>query len=164
MTERLFVGTLGHRNSGKSATWNALFGASVRTGRSSRALTLHGGECAEVFLISGSPEERKVYAGDILDGQDCRIVLCSMQYTENVFQTIDFATANGFALFIQFLNPGYSDAGENDDSLGLIPRLLSHGTTVAVRNGKVPPEPRTEEIRQFIYGWAKARGLTFICR
>lgn len=33
MTVRLFVGVLGHQNSGKTTTWNTLFGATVRAGQ-----------------------------------------------------------------------------------------------------------------------------------
>ncbi len=54
MTKRLFVGVLGHRNSGKSTTWNTLFGTTVRTGKYPRTLELYGGECVDVFIISGS--------------------------------------------------------------------------------------------------------------
>jgi len=163
MTERLFVGVLGHQNSGKSTTWNTLFGATVRTGQYARTLTLYGGECVEVFLISGSPEERQLYAGDILKNQDCRIVLCSVQYTEAVRKTLDYVVEEGFDLFVQWLNPGRSDSGENYDRLGLMPWLLGHNATVSMRDGKIPPFRRTEEIRQFIHGWAKARWLTFAC-
>lgn len=163
MTERLFVGVLGNRNSGKSITWNTLFGTTVHTGKNTRPLPLYNGECVDVFLISGSPEERDLYAGDILENQDCRIVLCSIQYTEKVRQTLEFATADGFDLFVQWLNPGYSDTGENYDRLGLLPWLLGHGATVAMRSGKVSPDSRTDEIRQFIHGWAKARALTIAC-
>jgi energy-coupling factor transporter ATP-binding protein EcfA2 len=163
MRERLFVGVLGHRNSGKSTTWNTLFGATVRTGQYPRRITLYGGECTEVFLISGSPEERQLYAGDILANQDCRIVLCSIQYTEAVRKTLDYVVGEDFDLFVQWLNPGRNDSGENYDQLGLMPWLLGHGATVAMRDGKAAPGPRTEEIRQFIHGWAKAKGLTFNC-
>jgi hypothetical protein len=163
MTERLFVAVLGHQKSGKSTTWNTLFGATVRTGQYPRTLMLYSGECVEVFLISGSPEERQLYAGDILENQDCQIVLCSIQYSETVRKTLDYVVEEGFDMFVQWLNPGRSDAGENYDRLGLMPWLLGHDATVSMRDGKVQPGPRTEEIRQFIHGWAKARGLTFAC-
>jgi hypothetical protein len=163
MTERLFVGVLGNRNSGKSTTWNSLFGATVRTGQNSRTLTLYGGECVEVFLVSGSPEERQLYAGDILENQDCRIVLCSIQYTEAVRKTLDYVVAEGFDIFVQWLNPGHNDVGDNYDRLGLMPWLLGHQAAVSMRSGKHKPTSRTEEIRQFVYGWAKARGLSFAC-
>lgn len=163
MRDRLFVGVMGNRNSGKSTTWNTLFGATVRTGTRTRTLTLYGGECVEVFLISGSPEERQLYAGEILDDQTCQIVLCSIQYIESVKDTLNYVIDNEFDLFIQWLNPGRHDAGENLDRLGLEPWLVGHGATVSVREGKMPPADRTEELRQFIHGWAKRRGLTFNC-
>ncbi|MFC5066550.1 hypothetical protein [Flaviflagellibacter deserti] len=163
MGDRLFVAVLGHRNSGKSTTWNTLFGGTVRTGQHPRTLPLHGGECAQVFLISGSPEERQLYAGDILENQDCRIVLCSIQYIEAVRKTLEYAVGEKFDLFVQWLNPGRNDPGENYDRLGLLPWLLANRATLSMRDGKVPPGPRTQEIREFIHGWAKARGLTFPC-
>lgn len=163
MGDRLFVGILGNRNSGKSTTWNTLFNSTVRTGKNSRTLTLYGGECVEVFLISGSPEERQLYAGDILEKQNCRIILCSIQYTETVRRTLDYVVENKFDIFVQWLNPGHSDAGENYDRLGLFPWLVGHEATVAMRDGKSQPQQRSDELRQFIYGWAKARNLTFPC-
>jgi len=163
MKDRLFVGVMGNRNSGKSTTWNTLFGATVRTGTNTRTLTLYGGECVEVFLISGSPEERQLYAGEILDDQTCQIVLCSIQYVEQVKDTLNYVIDNEFDLFIQWLNPGRHDVGEYFDRLGLEPWLVGQGATVSMRDGKVPPADRTEELRQFIHGWAKRRGLTFTC-
>ena len=163
MGDRLFVGILGSRDSGKSTTWNTLFNTTVRTGKNSRTLTLYGGECVEVFLISGSPEERQIYAGDILKKQNCSIILCSIQYTETVRKTLDYVVENEFDIYVQWLNPGYSDAGENFDRLGLIPWLVGHSVTVSIRDGKKPPQQRSGELRQFIQGWAKARNLTFPC-
>jgi hypothetical protein len=163
MAERLFVGVLGNQDAGKSTTWNTLFGATVRTGRYARTLTLNGGECVEVFLISGSPEERDKYAGDMLKDQNCRIILCSLQYIETVRRTLDFVVEEGFDFFVQWLNPGCKDPGESWDKLGLVPWLLGHRATVSIRDGNVAPSPRVEEIREFIHGWAKARALTFPC-
>lgn len=163
MGERLFVGVLGNRNAGKSTTWNTLFGARVRTGQNTRTLNLYGGEGTEVFLISGSPEERKLYAGDILANNNCRIILCSIQYTEIVRQTLEYVVDDQFDIFVQWLNPGHSDAGETYDRLGLFPWLIGHEASVSLRSGKKAPLGRTEELRQFIYGWAKARNLTFPC-
>ena len=59
MNDRLLIGVLGGHNSGKSHTWNELFqsGGDVRTGKHPRPLVLWQGECVEVFLVSGSPEE-----------------------------------------------------------------------------------------------------------
>jgi hypothetical protein len=161
--DRLFIGVLGNRNSGKSTTWNTLFGATVRTGKRARRLSLYGGECVDVFLASGSPEERQLYAGEIFGSQDCQIILCSIQYTEAVRQTLDYVSDNKFDVFVQWLNPGYNDNGESFDRLGLIPWLIGHRAAVCIRDGREEPADRTEEIRQFIHGWAKARSLTYPC-
>jgi hypothetical protein len=163
MTKGLFVGVLGHRHAGKSRTWNTLFGSTVRTSKNCRALELYGGECINVFLISGSPQERKFDIGDKLASLNCSVVLCSIQYTELVRPTLHYAVENNFDIFVQWLNPGYKDAGENHDSLGLMPWLLGQGATVAMRNGKDNPSDRTEEVRQFIYGWGKRHSHTFTC-
>jgi hypothetical protein len=159
MAERLFVGVLGNRNSGKSSTWNSLFGRTVRRGQYSRHLELRPGEQVEVFLVSGSFEEREEYAGHILKNQDARIVLCSIQYIEEVSQTIQYITEEGFDILIQWLNPGHRDASEYYDRLGIEEQLLWRRATLSIRDGRVPLEPRVREIREFIYGWAAYRDL-----
>jgi len=164
MTDRLFVGVLGHRKSGKSTTWNTLFGATVRTSSSPRPLQLRPNECVEVFLISGSPEERGLYAGDVLKDQRARIVLCSMQYVDHVADTIRYVEEQDFWLYVQWLNPGFTDADPQYwDYLGLTGRLLSKGATLAIRSGKHDLEMRVQELREFIYGWASFRSLVFPC-
>jgi hypothetical protein len=164
MPDRLLIGVLGNRNSGKSHTWNALFGRVVRRGRQPHRLELRAGECVDAFLISGSFEERREYAGDILENEDCRIVLCSMQYAEAVRQTLDYLNQNDFFLFIQWLNPGYTDSREVGwDRLGLISRILSQPSVVSIRSGQVDATPRVQELREFIYGWARFRDLIFNC-
>lgn len=163
MPDRLFVGVLGHRNSGKSHTWNSLFGRVVRRGQYPHHLQLLPGKCVEAFLVSGSFEEREEYAGDVLKNQDCRIVLCSMQYVEQVHDTLEYATANDFHLYVQWLNPGYSDPGEVWDRLGLVNRVLSVSSHFSIRNGQNNATARVQEIREFIYGWAFYRDLIFDC-
>lgn len=164
MVDRLFVGVLGHRRSGKSTTWNELFGKRVNTSATSRMLRLRRGECVEVFLISGSNEERGTYAGDVLKSQKARIVLCSMQYVEEVCETIDYVLNHNFSMHIQWLNPGYSDPdAQYWDYLGIGNWLLSEGATVAMRSGKRKPASRVKEIRQVIYGWAAYRRLIVGC-
>lgn len=163
MGDRLFVAVLGNRNSGKSTTWNELFGRTVKTGKQSRPLILQPQECVEVFLMSGSPEERQLYAGDILGDNASKIVLCSIQYTEEVAKTLSYVKSIGFDLYVQWLNPGYSDAGENWDRLGLINQLFDARSAVAIRSGKVNPADRVQELREVIYGWAAYRGLITKC-
>src|ERR1700758_634136 len=90
----------------KSTTWNTLFGTTVRTGRNSRPLALRPGECVQVFLASGSPEERQLYVGDIVGDTDARIVLCSLQYVSGVDTSFHYFIEAGFFIFLQWLNPG----------------------------------------------------------
>jgi hypothetical protein len=166
VADRLFVGVLGHRNSGKSRTWNDLFGATVHTGKLPRMLELRPDECVEVFLISGSNEERYQYAGDVLGGQNARIALCSMQYTDAVVDTIRYVEDEGFWIYVQWLKPGYNDLDQHhSDYLGIANRLLFNSeATLAVRSGKDdPPTSRVREIKEFIYGWAKFRNLIVPC-
>jgi hypothetical protein len=182
--DRLFVAVVGARNSGKSTTWNTLFGRQVNTGKKPRRLDLlppghttvslvdetsiapsaDGGSTPvrpylDVFLISGSNEEKKRYAQGVLLDVKCRIVLCSVQYNADAFErTWNFAFEQGFQVYVQWLNPGYR-ADESYDHLGLVNHLLSKRALMSMRDGRENLSERTEEIRQFIYGWAAARGL-----
>jgi hypothetical protein len=163
MPDRLLIGVLGNRHSGKSTTWNKLFGETVRTGVHPRRIELRPGECVEVFLVSGSPEERREYVGDILGNQNARIVLCSMQYHPHVHETLNHFIENGFRLCIQWLNPGYNDAGRYWDHLGIADQILSHWSSLSLRDATGNPEGRVQEIRESIYGWAKYRSLIAAC-
>jgi len=163
MVDRLLVGVLGNRNSGKSHTWNTLFGRVVRRGQHPHRLELRPHECVEAFLVSGSFEEREEYAGDILKKQDCRIVLCSMQYTDAVYDTLEYLIQQNFYMYIQWLNPGHNDPGETWDRFGMVNYILSHNSISSIRNGQIDARGRVQEMRQFIYGWAKYRDLIFEC-
>ena len=120
------------------------------------------GHTAEVFLISGSNEERKKYAKSVLEDVDCRIVLCSVQYVEEAFEaTWNYIFSEGFMIYAQWLNPGHNGE-EQWDRLGLVNRLLQHDAVISLRDGRTGAEKlryRVEELRQFIHGWASARGL-----
>jgi len=163
MEDRLLVGVLGNRNSGKSFTWNTLFGRTVKRGTYPHKLELRPGECVEAFLVSGSFEERDEYAGDILKNQNCRIVLCSIQYTEGARDTFEYLIEEGFSLYIQWLNPGHHDAGEVWDRLGLVNFILSQRSELSLRSGKIDARPRVQEIREKIYSWALYRDLIVSC-
>ncbi len=84
-----------------------------------------------------------------------------MQYRQDVTTTIDFFLANSYAVYCQWLNPAYSDPYNYQafDRLGIFNYLLSNGAMVTIQNAKVNPDPRVQLIREFIYGWAKFRGL-----
>ena len=159
--QNLLVSVLGYPNSGKSSTWNALFGSTVKTGSYPRRLELRPGEFVEVFLISGSPQERDKLVQDIMGEQLPRIVLCSTQYRADVTQTFEFFRNNGYQIYTQWLNPGFHDPNSSPyfDYLGLVNFLLSNQALVCMRDGKVALDPRVQEIREFIYGWAKYRNL-----
>ncbi|MCA0235864.1 MAG: hypothetical protein LCH81_05740 [Bacteroidetes bacterium] len=159
--ENLAITVLGNRNSGKSTTWNQLFEGKVKTGKKIRKLYLREREYVHVFLVSGSPEERESYVGNIIGEQKPRIVLCSMQYRADVTQTIQFFSDNNYFIFSQWLNPGYFDPNETPtpDDLELMKYLLSLHSIVGIRNGKSEVAPRINEIRDFIYGWASSRNL-----
>ncbi|RYD85603.1 MAG: hypothetical protein EOP84_01980 [Verrucomicrobiaceae bacterium] len=159
MANKIVVVVLGNRNSGKSTTWNRLFGTTVKTGTRERLLQLHKSKSVSVFLVSGSPEERSLYVGDIIGNSEPKIVLCSMQYTESVSQTIEFFRERGYSFYVQWLNPGFSDPAPQQDNLGLFADLIDSGAIVSKRDGKVDCTARVEEIRDFIHGWAAGRGL-----
>ena len=110
MADRLFVAVIGGRKAGKSTTWNSLFGHRVKSGPQPRTLPLNRSEQTQVFLISGSPEERRLYAKDVLENVDCRIVLCSVQYSEIASErTWSYVFEAGFAIYAQWLNPGHDE-------------------------------------------------------
>lgn len=156
---RLVVAVLGHRNTGKTTTWNNLFDATVKTGKLERRLYLNKSQYVKVFLISGSPEERDEYVGNIITVKKPSIVLCSTQYVEGVKVTYDHFFGNGYETFVQWLNPGHSDTTQYPDNLNLLPYLLSAGATVQIRNGKIDPASRVREIVQVILGWATYHDL-----
>ena len=157
----LVVTVLGHRNTGKTTTWNTLFGATVKTGKRKRRLYLNSAQYVNVFLVSGSPEERDQYVGDIIKVKKPSIVLCSTQYVDGVQTTYDHFFNNDYEVFAQWLNPGYSDSAEYPDSLNLLPYLLSAGATVQMRDGKFDPADRVSEIKQVILGWATYHDLVY---
>lgn len=158
--EKLLVSVLGNRDSGKSHTWNTLFGSTVRTGKEERRLYFNDCEYVKVFLVSGSPEERETYVGDLVTVEQPSIVLCSTQYRESVKSTFNYFIENGYFLFVHWLNPGYSDLDTPYfDNLGLVNWLLSQQSLMGIRSGKLESNPRVGEMKEFIYGWAKVRNL-----
>lgn len=159
MPDRLLVAILGNRDSGKSTTWNRLFDGTVRTGKYERSLYLNRAQAVDVFLVSGSPEERDIEVGEILPEPPPQIVLCSTQYREDVTETFDYFFRKGYEVFVQWLNPGHCDLAAYDDALALQNFLLKKGATLQVRDGRLDPAPRVREIRQFILGWATHRDL-----
>lgn len=160
MKDKLLVGVMGNPKSGKSFTWNELFGRVVQAGKYSRDLYLTKDEYVKVFLVSGSPEERGIYVGDIIKDNNARIVLCSMQYPDAKNDTIDYFVNNGYFLFIHWLNPGFKDKGVKIDDQELVSDILKNESMFGIRSGeKEFIDSRVNEIKDFIYGWAKSRDL-----
>lgn len=159
MSDRLLIAVLGNRDSGKSKTWNSLFGNTVKTGKNTRHLYLNDAQWVDVFLVSGSPEEREMYVSDMLPAPLPQIVLCSTQYREDVRETFDFFFHEGYEVIVQWLNPGFDDNGSYEDNLELRDYLLNNGATLQVRNGQINETPRVKELGQFIFGWASYRNL-----
>jgi hypothetical protein len=161
MADKLLIAVLGNRNSGKSKTWNMLFGSTVKTGRQLRYLYLNKAQWVDnVFLISGSSEERGLPVEEIIATEiSPSIVLCSVQYCEGMDATFDYFFCRSYDVFVQWLNPGYSDETVYVDSLNAVDWLLGKGAVLAKRNGQNSVEGRVEEIRQYILGWATHRDL-----
>lgn len=159
--ERLMVGILGNAGSGKTYTWNTLFGHEVRTGKNLRRLYFNDSEYVRVFLVSRSPGKRKMPVGNILQGTHPPIVLCSLQYQHSLLDTLSYFRKNGYAMYLQWLNPGFEDEAEQPlfYDLGLITRILSECSYISVRNGKKDAAQRVAEIEDFLYGWAKRREI-----
>ena len=159
MPDRLLVSVFGNRNTGKTTTWNTLFGATVNTGKHERRLYLNKAQWVNVFLVSGSPEERKLTIEQMLDGKLPTIVLCSAQYKPDVTKTFDHFFNNKYDAFVQWLNPGHGETARYTDPLGLKDYLLNSGATLQIRDGRIPPQSRVNDIRQLILGWATLRNL-----
>lgn len=169
MTERLLVGVLGHCNAGKSETWNKLFDTKVKTSHrgNERPLLVSKDEKVSVLLINGSPGERDKDVLDIMNPsgnanfESPRIVLCSMQYPCDITgKTLQYFIEHKYYLFIHWLNPGYHDTQKYTDDFGCIKRILeANNSLIGIRDGQIDSTSRVNEIREFICGWASARGL-----
>jgi len=156
---RLLVSVLGNRHTGKTTTWHTIFDASVNTGKHERKLYLNSAQWVKVFLVSGSPEERKMRIQAMLGRKLPQIVLCSTQYRATVKNTYDHFFRNHYEVMVQWLNPGHGEPKKYLDKLGLGGYLLGEGATVQIRDGRIDPTARVKELRQFILGWATYRGL-----
>ena len=158
MKSKLLIGVLGNLRSGKTQTWSTLFNREVRTGKHPRIVNIFD-EKIPVFLINGSPLERRVDLQYIMPKNDPAIVLCSFLYHKKVKENFNFFIEKDYELFIHWLNPGYND--ESDKvlfyNIGIINYLLANGATVGVKNAKTDCIERVDEIKAYIYAWNKIR-------
>ncbi len=156
MGRKLLIGVLGNLGAGKTTTWNKFFGRNVHTGKNVRFIKIHD-EKIPVFLINGAPLERKTNLEYILPEQDPKIVLSSFLYHKDVKKNFEYFVKKGYDLYVLWLNPGYED--NNDKVLfyntGIINYLLGKGATVSVKSGKLLPDLRVDDIKNYIYAWNK---------
>ena len=160
--KNLLVSVFGKPNSGKTSTWCKLFGQTVKTGTKLRRLYLTSNEYVEVFLVSGSPEERGKKISDILPEDSPRIVLCSIQYADHADDTFNHFVSNGYQGLVQWLNPGFSDKKLYSDDLEFSEYLLStncFSLSQCEATSYKHLDDRVQKIREFIYGWAKFNNL-----
>ena len=162
MEDKLLIAVLGNYHSGKTTTWTNLFGRTVRTGKHERILKIRNIEIP-VFLINGAPLERRSELKYIMPKHDPAIVLCSFLYHKNVKANFDYFIKKNYEVYLQWLNPGYGD--EHDKSLfyniGIVNYLMQNQALVSVRNGKISPEQRVADIREYILGWYLTRIADF---
>lgn len=154
MKRKLLIGVLGNAGSGKSTTWNILFGHNVHTGKNIRKLTIYDTKIP-VFLINESALERRTKLEYILPDEDPEIVISSFLYHKDVKSNFDYFIKRNYDIYIQWLNPGFLDTNEKAlfYNEGIINYLLGYGATVAVKSGKQEPQLRVNEIKSMIYSW-----------
>ena len=163
MADRLFIGVIGEPDSGKSTTWYSLFwkplGKRIRSNGKPRELEITEDKktSVNVIVINRSPIEENKPIAEILEGQECEIILCSLRYEgdENSFEYIKEFKDN-FDIHIQWLNPGYSDDGYSDYKC-LIAGYKLLGACIYKKNGKKDENKlaeRVDEIRTIIKDWA----------
>ena len=169
MINKLVVMALGDRNAGKSTTWHSLFNLfineedrkSVKTGKGERKLYLSKTEYIYVYLINGSPQERKTPVSKIIQGKTPNIVCCSIQYVEDAKETIDYFIEHKYQFFVHWLNPGFGNTGEVEDVLDLKSYILKDKKSkFFIKNGKEEDlKERTTEMKEFLHKWADEQKL-----
>lgn len=155
---KLAVIVLGNRDSGKSYTWNSLFNRKVRSGY--KWLNIFDEHCIELFLISGSPQERGKTIEEILKGDKPDILLSSIQYCFESFNSFDYLINSDYKIYCYWLNPGYEDKCDlKFDNHGVINFLLSKNATITITDANSLVQPRIEEIKRVILSWALSKGM-----
>ena len=166
-TKKVVIIALGKPNSGKSNTWYEIFKRTIRTGW--KRLTLLNTEL-EIFVKNSSFEETKKeinidvfirnasfeeYGDEVIDFFDLdnlpKIIFCSVQYTEKGIRTINWFKDNGYYLYIQWLNPGYTHKVAYSDFLSFESKFKEFGEFHKI-SGKEKIN-RTTAIKRFLIKW-----------
>jgi hypothetical protein len=82
-----------------------------------------------------------------------------MQYHPDITQTIQYFRQHDYYLYVHWLNPGFSDLAATEDTLELVPTISGERGVVHVRDGKVDPTQRVQEMRDYLFEWASSRSL-----
>lgn len=160
MADKIVVAVLGNQKSGKSSTWNTLFGRVVRSSKHERRLWFNKYEWVNVFIVSASAEEKGIGIDKIIPKEIPKIVLCSMQYTKDVRKTIEFFHNKGYEFYVQWLNPGRNDNRKQSDDENIFQHLLHLEAVSSIVNAQHDDvQLRVNAINHYVYGWAKSRGL-----
>jgi len=166
---------MGEQGSGKSSTWESLFGRKHLSGL--RLLQLNRYIFTKVLLFVSSPQENYWTKTKFLQtfknrerGESPDIVLCSLQtsITNNMAlrqvvsskDIIDYMNDNGFDIFIQWLNPGFNSGIDNTPNI--TNQVMSYCETDSVigikkENATIDPAERTERLRDVILGWVQSK-------
>jgi hypothetical protein len=164
---KVVIIALGKPNSGKSNTWYEIFKRTIRTGW--KKLKLSTAEL-DIFVKNSSFEETgkeinlNVFvrnasfeeAGDeVINFFDLnnlpKIVFCSVQYTEKGIRTINWFKENGYYLYIQWINPGYTHKVEYPDFLNFEHRFNDFGEFHKI-TGKEKTN-RVIVLKKFLANW-----------
>lgn len=166
---------MGEQGSGKSITWETLFGGRHRSGI--HMLQLNRYIHSRVLLFVSSPQENRWNMNAFLNtfrnrqrGENLDIVLCSLQttLTNNMIRRhvtsardiIEHMDENGFDIFIQWLNPGFTS--EIDNTPNITQQVMSYceiDSVIGIRNenATLNPEDRAARLREVILGWVQSR-------
>lgn len=171
--QKLLIAVIGEQRSGKSITWEALFGKRVQKGK--KMLVLNEYLQTSVFVFVSSPQE-KYWTEDKFQTelnnakQQSRIILCSLQShpTGNMIrrrvitkeEAVEIAKDKGFDIFIYWLNPGYrTDLDRDPDIEHQMMSLTENAAVIGLKkfDARNQPDIRAEYIRKMILGWIQSR-------
>ena len=171
--KKLFVVILGEPKSGKSSTWEALFGRRIQKGK--KILNLNKYLQTTIYIFVSSPQEnywtkeRFLKEFKIADSKS-NIVLCSLQtnLTGNMNRrnvvtkedVLEIANKNGYDIFIQWLNPGCKSGEDiHTDVEHQIIRLTETASVIGMKkeDARNQKEIRAEKIRTIMLGWILSR-------
>lgn len=167
--KKLFVVVLGEQNSGKSFTWETLFGRKIQKGK--KFLNLNDDLQAKVYIFVSSPQENLWTKERFLKefkiaNSVANIILCSLQThltgnmnKRNVVtarEVLEIANRNEYDIFMQWLNPGRRSGIDNQrDVERQIITLTEIDSVIGMKkeDARNQAEIRAEKLKVIILGW-----------